>query len=177
MSVFWFGSNPKNYLSLGRALTFQNLFGIPSKYVSAHEPHIAILKIFAAGFYMSYYDKGLVHISDSALRLLLSPQLRKITQRHQILCGCKICIQDGTYQDPLNHWGKRRLIYIKKQENLLTSGSVEQLNAENISSIYSYIVLPEGNQFIHVLKMMHFPVCVTLLKIYQIYKVINRRWW
>ena len=66
-----------------------------------------------------------------------------MTQSHQIICGCKICIQAGTYQDSLDHWCKRRLIYIKNRENPLTRGSVEQLNAENIVSRYSGFLLPD----------------------------------
>ena len=60
--------------------------------------------------------------------------------------GCKICIQAGTYQYYLNCWRKRRLIYIyiKNNANSLTKVSVEQLNSENITSIYNDIVLRDG---------------------------------
>ena len=47
---------------------------------------------------MAYYGKEVFRISDSDPRLLLPSKLQKMTQRHQILCGCKICIQDGIYQ-------------------------------------------------------------------------------
>ena len=60
------------------------------------------------------------------------------------MCGCKIFSQDGTHQELLNHWRTRRLRYIKNNANSLTMGSVEQLNAENIFSIYSDVVLPGG---------------------------------
>ena len=42
------------------------------------------------------------------------------------------------------HWCKQQLRYIKKNANSLTRGLVEQLNAENISSRYSDVVLPDG---------------------------------
>ena len=66
-----------------------------------------------------------------------------MTHHHQIMWGCEICIQAGTYQEYLNHWRERRLLYINNNENSLTMGSVEHFNAENIFSIYSDVVLPE----------------------------------
>ena len=59
------------------------------------------------------------------------------------MCGCKICIQAGTYQKPLNHWHKRRMGYINNHENSLSRGSVEQFNADNIASIYGDFILPD----------------------------------
>ena len=67
-----------------------------------------------------------------------------MTQNYQIMCGCKICIQAGTYQEFLNHCCKWRLRYINNHANSLTRVSVEQLNAENIASRYSDVVLPDG---------------------------------
>ena len=79
------------------------------------------------------YDKRILfRISDYSLQLILPQQLRNLTQRHQITCGGKICIQAGTYQESLNHWRNRRLRYIKNHTNSLTRGSVEKLNVENI---------------------------------------------
>ena len=83
-------------------------------------------------------------MSDSSLRLIIPPQLRKMVQRHQIMCGCEICIQAVTYQYLLNNWFKRRLIYINNDANSLTRGSSEQLNAETIFSRYSDFVLTNG---------------------------------
>ena len=44
----------------------------------------------------------------------------------------------------LDRWHNQRLIYINNRENSLTSGSDEQLNAENIFYIYSDFILPGG---------------------------------
>ena len=71
---------------------------------------------------MAYNDNVNVRINDSALLLILPPQLRKTTQRHQIMCGFKICIQAGTYQESINNCHKQRLMYIKNNENSLTRG-------------------------------------------------------
>ena len=89
------------------------------------------------------WRKGIVCINDSALRLIIPPQLRKIKHRHKIIYGWKICIQSGTYQEYFNNWCKRRLKFIKNRKTIFISGSVEQLNAENIVPIYSDVVLPD----------------------------------
>ena len=66
---------------------------------------------------MAYNEKGRVRISDYALRLIIPPQLQNMTQCHQIMCGCKICIQARTYQGLLNNWRKRQLRYINNHAN------------------------------------------------------------
>ena len=58
---------------------------------------------------MEYDKKVLVRISDYALQLIIPTKSLKITQRHQIMCGCIICIHSGTYQDYINHRRNRRL--------------------------------------------------------------------
>ena len=94
--------------------------------LSIREIHLYMLKKDTTGFPMAYNENFLVLISDSDLQLLLPPQLRKNTQRHQIIFGCKICIQAGKYQESLNHWRKRLLKYIKNHSNSLTMVSVEK---------------------------------------------------
>ena len=61
---------------------------------------------------MAYYEKVLVRISDYDIQLLLQPQLQKLTHNHQRMYCCEIFIQDGTYQESINHWCKKLLIYI-----------------------------------------------------------------
>ena len=50
---------------------------------------------------MPYDEKGLFFISDSDILLLFPLKLGKMTQRHKTMCGWKICIQAGTYQELL----------------------------------------------------------------------------
>ena len=59
------------------------------------ELHVDKLKIYTTGFSMAYNENVLVHISNSTLWLILMPQLRKITQRHQTKCRWEIWIQTG----------------------------------------------------------------------------------
>ena len=112
---------------------------------------------------MAYDEKGIVRISDSSLWLLIPPELRKMTQRHQIMCDFTICIQDGTYWEYINHWLKRRLRYINNHSNSLTRLSVEQFNAEIFFPVMVMLYYLMENRLFRVPKMMHFPVCVNFL--------------
>ena len=103
-----------------------------------------MLKQYATGFSVAYDEKGIMCISDSGIRLILPPQLWKMTHHHQIMCGWKMCIQARTYKESLNHWRKRQLRYINNCANSLTRVSAEQLNRENIYNRYSDVVLPDG---------------------------------
>ena len=115
---------------------------------SVHELQMYMLKIYATGFSMAYDEKERVCISYSNLWLLLPPKLLKMTQLHQIRCGWKIFIRSGSFKESLNNWRKRQLIYLEDHENSLTRGSVEKLNAGNIASRYSDVLLP-GREPIH----------------------------
>ena len=83
--------------------------------VSVHEVHIEMQKN-VTGFSMAYNDNGNFHIIYSVLQFILLPQSLKMTQCHQIMCSCKIYIQDVTYQYYLNPWSKCQLRYIKNQD-------------------------------------------------------------
>ena len=64
-------------------------------------------------FFILFHGKGLVHIHDFALRLLIPQKFKKMTHINQIMCGCKILIQAGTYQDSLDNWRKKKkLVFI-----------------------------------------------------------------
>ena len=71
-----------------------------------------------------------------------------MTQHHQIVCGCKICIHDVTYQASLHNWRKQLLICINNDSKLFRKVSFETFNAQSISSRYSGVILP-GGEHIH----------------------------
>ena len=96
-----------------------------------------------------------------------------MTQSHQIMGGCEICIQAGTYQESLNYWRKHILKYINNHKHPLTRISVEQLNAENIFSINSDVVLPDGESVHLRAKYAVFSsMCDFPGKRYQVAKVV-----
>jgi hypothetical protein len=65
---------------------------------------------------------GNVAISDTALRYLLPPQLRKMTPRHKQMCGCKIYIIARGLQTSYNMWRHRE---VKKCDSILYTRQVE----------------------------------------------------
>ena len=65
-----------------------------------------MLNKYDTRFSVAYSETLLVGISDYALLLFIPSQLQKMTHCHQTMCGCKICIQDGTYQEYLNNLRK-----------------------------------------------------------------------
>ena len=94
--------------------------------VSVRELHIDMLKKYSTGFSMAYDKKRIVFIRDYALQLILPHQLRNMTQRHTIICGCKTCIQAVICQKYFNNWHKIRLQFIKNSTKQFMSGSDEQ---------------------------------------------------
>ena len=82
------------------------------------------------------------------------------------MCGCKICIHAGAYQELLNHLLKRRLRSINNNKNPLTRGSVEKFNAEIMCPYIVMFYWLMENRYINMLNMPHFPVCVNFLTKY-----------
>jgi hypothetical protein len=67
---------------------------------------------------------GIVLISDTALRFLLPPQLRKMTPGHKQMCGCELCIvAKGLHQGSFNMWRHRE---VKKRDSILYTRLVER---------------------------------------------------
>ena len=56
---------------------------------------------------------GNVIISDTTLRKLMPPQIKKMSHRHMIMCGCEVCIQASSFQASLNSWRLRHLHKLK----------------------------------------------------------------
>ena len=52
-------------------------------------------------------------ISDFTLRSLFPPQLKKMSARYKIMCGCECCISDKSIHSSLLSWRDR---YLKKTE-------------------------------------------------------------
>ena len=51
-------------------------------------------------------------ISDSTLRSLLSPQLKQMSERYKVICGCECFISDQSIHSLLLSWRDR---YLKTQ--------------------------------------------------------------
>ena len=54
-------------------------------------------------------EDGKIIISDSTLRSLLPPQLKKMSARYKIMCGCECCISAKSIHSSLLSWRDRYL--------------------------------------------------------------------
>ena len=75
---------------------------------------------------MVYQVSGIIKkllVSDTALRYLMSRQLKKFTPRYKQMCGCEICIHSKQLQSTLKSWRRR--------------------HAAN-KNRYKYVVFPDG---------------------------------
>ena len=61
------------------------------------------------GFKDARDEDGNIIISDSTLCSLLPPQLKQMSARYKIRCGCECCISDKSIQSSLLSWRDRYL--------------------------------------------------------------------
>ena len=86
----------------------------------------------------------LIFISDSTLRLLLSPQFKKMSARYKIMCGCECCISAKSIHSSLLYWRDRHLKKLKyKSQNAQSRRSGEKAN--QIYTTYKNTVMPHGS--------------------------------
>ena len=80
---------------------------------SMRELHNDLLAESSEGFPDAYSTDGKVIISDTALRALMPPNIKKYTNKYKETCGCEICILMKCFQNSLNDY---RLSTIKRFE-------------------------------------------------------------
>eukprot|EP00978_Attheya_sp_CCMP212_P024273 scaffold76016_cov51-Attheya_sp.AAC.2 len=61
--------------------------------------------------------------SDTMLRSLVPPELRHMTDRHKIMCGCTICNTSKYLQTSLNAWRRKHMKHMEVQANASRSRS------------------------------------------------------
>ena len=64
-------------------------------------------------------EDGKIIISDSTLRSLLPPQLKQMSTRYNIMCGCEFCISAKSIHSSLISWRDRYLKKIKDKAIML----------------------------------------------------------
>ena len=85
-------------------------------------------------------EDGKIIISDSTLRSLLPPQLKQISERYKMMCGCECCISAKIIHSSLLFWRDRYLKKLKDQSQNAQSRSGEK--AHQIYTTYKNIVMP-----------------------------------
>jgi hypothetical protein len=91
------------------------------------------------GLLESRDDKGRIIVSDTTLRKIIKedlPQLRRMSSRHKLMCGCEICVGVGTIQRSLNAFRRRECKKIS---------AAAEVTVEN--QYYLDRVLPGGNDW------------------------------
>eukprot|EP00978_Attheya_sp_CCMP212_P025069 scaffold79890_cov67-Attheya_sp.AAC.1 len=99
-----------------------------------------------------------VIISDTMLRSLVPPELRPMTDRHKIMCGCTICYTSKYLQTSLNAWRRKQMKDMEVQANASRSRSKASLLEAYTS--YADFFPPTTNLVIHLVKMQLILCCV-----------------
>ena len=60
-------------------------------------------------------EDGKIIISDSTLCLPLPPQLKQMSARHKIMCGCECCISDKSIHSSFLSWRDTHLKNLKDE--------------------------------------------------------------
>ena len=83
-------------------------------------------------------------ISASTLRSLLPPQLKQMSARYKIMCGCECFISAKSIHSSLLSWRDRYLKEIKDQSQNAQSRRYGE-KAHHIYTTYKNTVMPHGN--------------------------------
>ena len=79
-------------------------------HVSVRELHNSLVSYPNDGGLKDARDEdGKIIISDSTLRSLFTSQLKQISTRYKIMCGCECCISDKSIHSSLLSWRDRYL--------------------------------------------------------------------
>ena len=88
-------------------------------------------------------EDGKIIISDSTLRSLFPPQLKKISARYKIMCGCECCISAKSIHSSLLSWRERYLKkLINQSQNAQSRSSGEK--SHHVYERYKNNVMPHG---------------------------------
>ena len=88
-------------------------------------------------------EYGKIVISDSTLRLLLSPQLKQISARYKIMYGCECCISEKIIHSSLLSWLNR---YLEKLKDKIQNAQsrISDDKSHHIYTTYKNTVMPHG---------------------------------
>ena len=87
------------------------------------------------------YEDGNIIISDSTFRSLFPPQLKPMSARYKVMCGCECCISAKSIHLSFLSWRDRYLKKLKdKIQNAQSRRSIEK--AHHIYTTYKNTVMP-----------------------------------
>ena len=89
-------------------------------------------------------EDGNIIISDYTLRSLLPPQLKQMSARYKVMCGCEGCIYAKSIHSSLLSWRDRYLKKIKDQSQNDQSRRSDE-KSHQIYTKYKNTVIPHGS--------------------------------
>ena len=118
--------------------------GLTFNQVSVRELHNSIVSDPNDGGLKDARDEdGNIIISDSTLRSLLPPQLKKMSECYKIMCGCEFCISTKNIHSSFLSWSDR---YLKKLKDKIqnTQSRRSGKKSHHIYETYKNTVIPHG---------------------------------
>ena len=112
--------------------------------VSVRELHNSLISNTNDGGLKDARDEdSKIIIINSTLSLLLPPQLKQMSARYKIMCGCECFISDKSIHSSLLSWCDRYLKFFKDQsQNTQSRRSGEK--AHHMYTTYKNTVMPHG---------------------------------
>ena len=112
--------------------------------VSVREPHNKLVsKTDNEGLKEARYAEKHIIISDSTLRSLFPPQLKKMLSRYKVICSCECYISSKSIHSSLLSW---RDSYLKKLKNQSQNAQNRRSGgkANHIYETYKNTIMPHG---------------------------------
>ena len=101
-------------------------------------------------------------ISDLTLCNILPPQLKNMTSRYKVMCGCEYCVSSKSIHSSLLTWCDCHLKNLKDRSR----------NAQNTSSGYLKDILDQANKSVDVNKSDH-PTGTLAMTSYKLVREAN----
>jgi len=96
--------------------------------ISVRELHNDMIKpVSEGGLEGAIDDDGKQIVSDTMLRSLLPKNMRRMTERHKMMCSCEVCITPKRLQLTLNSWRQRFLKQMDRDGNELEKGHMKTM--------------------------------------------------
>jgi hypothetical protein len=130
--------NPKTKVRVGKLLL----------QISYCELHNDLLSTGREGLPEAKDNNGKPLISDTALRALLPPQVRTMTERYKQMCGCEICIVVRSMQSSLNIYRLDLLKRLRNDASTFRPNTRNRRIATERAEAYAGAIYPNG-QHIH----------------------------
>ena len=93
-----------------------------------------------------FFHNGRFVITDTSLRRLLPPNIRRATERHKQMCGCEACLSIRMLHDTLKAFRSRMTKKIEKEARE-ESDQAKKEEKQKKHQTYKNLVYPEGKKW------------------------------